>query len=372
LNIPLLVAISQATPSDRFYFFTESLWRRLLRQETAEPYFAALERCEANLRDHRIAAKVTFYVRILRTALCRATEPWIDRTLAFLKENEDQISGELEYELELTLQLDRYRRSAYLFVNGNATREKIDRAIRDFCTLDDQEAAERVVLAQLDLAANADAVLRAIPFDWSDWSTAYHTLRWISHETNNRLGIEREPPEHEMLWDTTVQFMKEVDRADNPNPWQWNSTLKGLVEFLALLILTPLAGLAATIVTGLIVDDWLHVHRTTSEGVHLVMVVWAVIATVAFCFLYLRPRTTNRWFNFRRRQIALRKYQQKWRYQTLRFVHKMQYPLEDVDSAITAAVHESPGYFSASTWLPHFVSHDFGLAFYTLALSYVR
>ena len=215
-NPKVLLAISRLFPSDQFYYFTESLWRRLIRSDSAERFAATLDQCEANLRDHRIGAKVTFYVRILRTALWRASGPWIERSLAFLAENQDQISGELEYEMELNLQLDRYRRLAHLFVDGSPQREKIDRCIREFCTVDEQEAAERLVRTQLELAADSHALLSAVPFDEADYSAAYEALRWIAHATNVRLGIDWAPPDSSKLRDATMRFMREVDSLDDP------------------------------------------------------------------------------------------------------------------------------------------------------------
>ena len=166
-------------------------------------------------------------MRILRTALWRASGPWIERALAFLKENQDQISGELEYEMELNLQLDRYRRLAHLFVDGSPQREKIDRCIRDFCTIDEQEAAERLVRTQLELAADSHALLSAVPFDEADYSAAYDALRWIAHATNVRLGIDWAPPDHDKTWNATTRFMREVDSLDDPNAWLLHDILAG-------------------------------------------------------------------------------------------------------------------------------------------------
>ena len=234
-NPKVLLAISRLFPSDQFYYFTESLWRRWIKRDSAERFAAALDQCEANLRDHRIGAKVPFYVHILRTALSRASGPWIERALAFLTENQDQLSGELEYEMELNLQLDRYRRSAHLFVDGSPHREKIDRCIREFCTIDEQEAAERLVRTQLELAADSHALLDAVSFDKADYSAAYAALRWISHATNVRLGIDWAPPDHAKLWNATMRFMREVDSLDVPSAWQLLESVKAVLEFGALL-----------------------------------------------------------------------------------------------------------------------------------------
>ena len=69
-NPKVLLEISRLFPSDQFYYFTETLWSRLIKRDSAERFAEALHHCEANLRDHRIGAKVAFYVHILRAALC--------------------------------------------------------------------------------------------------------------------------------------------------------------------------------------------------------------------------------------------------------------------------------------------------------------
>jgi hypothetical protein len=370
-NPKVLLAISRLFPSDQFYYFTESLWGRLIKRDSAQRFAAALEDCEANLRDHRVGAKVTFYVRILRAALWRADSPWIERTLAFLKENQDQIRGELENEMELSLQLDRYRRSAHLFIDGSPQRERIDRCIREFCTVNEQEAAERLVRTQLELAADSRELLGAVPFDEADHSAAYVALRWIAHATNARLGIDWPPPDRDKLRNATVRFMREVDSLDDPNPWQLNNLLKGAVDFGAIFFLPTILALPAAMIVS-IVASWLRFKQDTSDVISGVTLMVLIISWVILYFAVVRKKTTNRWFARRHERIARKKYQRHWRYQALRFVQKTQYPLEDVRDAITAVVQGNPGVFRASTWLPGFMARDFGLAFYALAHLYVR
>jgi hypothetical protein len=370
-NPKVLLAISRLFPSDQFYYFTESLWRRLIKRDSAERFAAALDHCEANLRDHRTGAKVTFYVRILRTALWRASGPWIERSLAFLTENQDQISGELEYDMELNLQLDRYRRVAHLFVDGSPEREKIDRCIREFCTVDEQEAAERLVLTQLELVTDSRALLGALPFDEADYSAAYDALRWIAHATNVRLGIDWAPPDINKLRDATVRFMREVDSLDNPNAWKLLESVKAVFELAAVCLLVIVVVFLATM-TLLFVADWLSFKPGDFDAILGLAVIAEVIPTVILYVAVLRKKTTNRWFARWKERIARRKYQDHWRYQALRFVQKTQYPLEDVRNTVTAVVRQNPGVFGASAWLPAFMARDFGLAFYALAHLYVR
>jgi len=103
-----------------------------------------------------------------------------------------------------------------------------------------------------------------------------------------------------------------------------------------------------------------------------VTVISVIIFSITLYVVVLRKKFTNRWFERRRERIARRKYQRHWRYQTLRFVQKTQYPLEDVRNAIAAVVQRNPGVFGPSTWLPGFLARDFGLAFDALAHLYVR
>ena len=370
-NPKVLLAISRLFPSDQFYYFTESLWRRLIKRDSAERFAATLDDCEANLRDHRIGAKVTFYVRILRTALWRASGPWIERSLAFLTENQDHISGELEYEMELNLQLDRYRRSAHLFVDGSAQREKIDRCIREFCTVDEQEAAERLVRTQLELVADSHALLSAVPFDEADYSATYDALRWISHATEVRLGIDWAPPDFNNLRDSTVKFMRQVDSLDDPNAWQLLESFKAVFELGAICLLGIIVVFLAMLIQ-FVVANWLWLKPVPSDTVLTLTVIVGVIATVILYVAVVRKKTTNRWFARWKERIARRKYQRHWRFQALLFIQKTQYPLEDVRNTVTAVLQQNPGVFKASTWLPDFMARDFGLAFYALAHLYER
>jgi hypothetical protein len=370
-NPKVLLAISRLFPSDQFYYFTESLWRRLIKRDSAENFAVALDHCEANLRDHRVGAKVTFYVRLLRLALWRASGPWIERSLAFLRENEDQISGELEYEMELDLQLDRYRRSAHLFVDGSPPREKIDRCIREFCAVDEQEAAERFVRTQLELVADSDTLLSAVPFDEADYSAAYDTLRWIAHATNVRLGIDWAPPDINKLRAATIRFMKEVDSLDDPNAWQLLGVMKAVFELGAFCLLAMVVVvLPATLIDVVAANE----PRLTPETFSAILIVTVIVGVIATVVLYITVvrRKSKRWYARWQERIARRKYQRRWRYQALRFVQKTQYPLEDIRNTITDLVRQNPGLFGASTWLPAYMERDFGLAFYALAYLYVR
>ncbi len=307
-------------------------------------------------------------MRILRTALWHASGPWIERVLAFLAENQDQISGELEYEMELNLQLDRYRRSAHLFVDGSPEREKIDRCIREFCTLDEQEAAERLVRAQLELAANSSALLDAVPFDKAAYSTAYDALRRISHATNVRLGIDWAPPDFNKLQNATMRFMWEVDSLDDPSAWQFLNILKAAFE-LGLICLLVIIVICVAILQ-LAVASMLWFKPEIVDTILILSVIVEVIGLVVFYNVVLRKKTTNRWFARWQERIARRKYQLHWRHQALRFLQKMQYSLEDVRDNITAVVQQNPGIYGVSTWLPDFMARDSGLALYSLAHLY--
>jgi hypothetical protein len=370
-NADVLLAVSQVLASDRFYYFTEPLWDRFLKSSASDRFAELLKQCEHNVRDHRIGAKVTFYVHILRTALWRGDEEWVEGALAFLKDHPDQIRGELEYEMEFNWQLIRYYRSAHAFVDGSPERNSINRCIREFCTLDEPTAADRLVQNQLALAANPQGLLNALPFDQADHSAAYGALRWIMYETNSRLGIDWPEPNGEKLWDRTVQFMSEVDATDDLNAWQLNSVYKGFVEVFGLFVLSIFSSVIMFMLAELI-NTALPIRRQDADISRVVAVIAGIGGTVAFCLAYLRKRTTDRWFARRRQRIALRKYRRHWRGQTLRFLQDTQYPLDDIRATITAAVQQHPGVFAASTWLPGFLSQDFGLAFYSLAHSYMR
>jgi hypothetical protein len=109
-----------------------------------------------------------------------------------------------------------------------------------------------------------------------------------------------------------------------------------------------------------------------SAGPALVIAVTCGAIIAVLVGYFLRGKTTNPWFLRRRERLAVRKYQKHWRGQTLRFVQNTQYQLEEIQPAIAAAVQYNPGMFTASTWLPGLLPHDYGLAFYTLAHLHVR
>ncbi|MFT7639086.1 MAG: hypothetical protein ACI9G1_000813, partial [Pirellulaceae bacterium] len=114
----VLLTVSNIVSSDRFYYLTERLWERLLGATNFDAFQQALERCENNLRDFRVDAKITFYVRILRRALFKAPQSWIDSVVSFIDQNTGHLTEDSEYELECTQRIQEYLVVRENFLNG--------------------------------------------------------------------------------------------------------------------------------------------------------------------------------------------------------------------------------------------------------------
>ncbi len=370
-NAAVLLQVSQVITTDQFYYYTEPLWRRVIKREPGADFVAVLAQCEQNLRDHQIEARVAFYVRILRVALWHAPDPWITKSTAYMKEHHDQLSDELEYEMELNLQLARYRGVAHLFRDGSPERESIDGCIRAYCELEEEQAAEHVLRTQLALAAERRSLLDALPFDEvKDHSAAYEALRWITHASHVRLGIDWTPPDRDAVWNDTIRFMKAVNSQEDHNTWQLLALLKHILDFGMLFFLAVGVAIPAALMIVLVATRGLRLPAENPDVFLILSLVAAIICTSVLYLAVLRKRTTTRWFGMWEERIARRKYRRRWRIQVFWFLCRTQYPLEDVRSTLSTIEQQSLGSSKTVTWLSRFLKQDFGLAFCALASRY--
>jgi hypothetical protein len=221
--VDVLLNVSNVVPSDRFYYLTERLWERLLQATDFESFVESLERCENNLRDHRIDAKITFYVRIFRPALFKAPHTWIESINEFIEQNSSHLTDASEYELECTQRIQEYLQIREQFINGNSVRDLIDRTIRDFATLSMEASDQSVVACQNYLATHCYEVLDAFPVGERSINTqAMPAWFWITEEVRQRLDLYSAPPrlEPERVVKVVQRMMKEFDDTENRTAWE--------------------------------------------------------------------------------------------------------------------------------------------------------
>ncbi|MDF1746088.1 MAG: hypothetical protein P1V19_20480 [Gimesia sp.] len=159
-TVPLLETASQIIRSDRFYYLTERAWDEQLKSTPFSTFRQNLLSCESNLLDHEVDHILVFYLHILKTAIWKADEDWINATFSFMEENYDRLPYWVEEELEFLYQLKEYREQRVKFLNGNSVRTTIDQAIVDYCTKSEQDADRSFLERQHELVLLEEDLLR--------------------------------------------------------------------------------------------------------------------------------------------------------------------------------------------------------------------
>lgn len=362
----LLAAVSTALTDDRFYFLTERLWDRLLRETPFDVFRRTLARCEANLLDYRIEGKLAFYMHILQPALWKADDAWLDAAFSFIEEHYEEIPEHLEYELEITFLLRDYRGMQDEFLDGDPVRAAIDRTLRGYCVLDQQEFDRLFLECQLILAGDGDAVLDAFPVDSGDYNPLYAPWSWISQEVAARVGDDSLPPEPETAVKKVFRLLRRIDDDTSRSLGGHMLSYLGLVYYGLVLLCCGLIAAAPFVLHSLVSDN--------SPGAALALVYVALIlAGIAGFWVWVKDRTLVPFLGRVSWWLGRRRYRRAWRREMLDFLKTTHYPAEDV-MTIAERIAESPAGNDLQyvTWLAAFVQRDYGLAFYSTAQRFLK
>jgi len=187
----VLPAVAKVVRDDRFYFLTEPLWDQLLARGDFGDFARLLQGCESQLRDHRIAGKLTFYLHILRPALWRADDQWIEQAVELLDSHSSELGKQFELELEIFSQLRAYRDIRDDFLDGDPVRAALDSVIQDYCLLKDFEAEQSFLRFQVLLGSGDLDVLSAFePEADAVCMAVYQTWNWIELDMAMRFGVD--------------------------------------------------------------------------------------------------------------------------------------------------------------------------------------
>jgi hypothetical protein len=355
----ILTAVSKIVVDDRFYFFTEPLWDRLLAAWPFEKFVAFLKNCESNLSDHRVHGKVAFYLHILRPALWKAPTAWLEEVFAFLNQSQEFISGNLEFDLELNYRLFQYQQNRKKFLNGHPIREEIDRAIQLYCTADEFEAERAIVACQTRLATDAEGVLDAFPASLSGESPEITAWVWICEEVSQRLDLPNANPDSTRVGESLYAMMLEIDSDESNNHW----VLCALFQ--------RFAHGAATVFA--FAWPFLFIDPFFPEWAILTFInVFLAMGSVLAYWLWLRKFTVTRMLDNYRIGLATRRYRRAWRPRIVRYFAASHAPFSQVCDVANDIVSAHESKLNVSTWLPYFLRGDYGLLIYSLSQRFMR
>ena len=189
--VELLTSVSEIIRGDRFYYATERLWDRLLREAPFETFRRTLEACETNLLDHQFDHQLTFYLHLLKPALWKASDSWLNETFAHVETHCDRLPGWAEEELDFLNCLRTYREQRIEFLEaGGSMRAQIDRAIVNYCLGEGPGADRSFLECQQVLVTNGGQLLREFPIPTN--GLEYVVILWerIADDVTQRVGEE--------------------------------------------------------------------------------------------------------------------------------------------------------------------------------------
>jgi hypothetical protein len=352
-----LLAASKVITNDRFYFVTEAAWDRLLREADFALFRRTLAACEANLHDFRISAKTVFYVHILRAALWKADEDWLNEAFASVDANAGEMDAALENDWELTLVLREYRRQSERFAAGSRIRRRMDEAIRAFCTRPPLEAARIFVECQNELAQDAFGVMEAFPLgggeELSQVVALWHMITaWISDD----FGFAPPDLDKHRLRRQTLGALYDMRQEIDPLATRY-------VRFQRMVVLSWLA----TLIGGPIV---LIVGVIPFSISWIFLVSWPA-AAVALHLFVLKPKFLDHWLNQRLHNRVEALYQSTWRPRMFRHLHSMAVPAHVMLQELIDVAREL-GDDQWLGWPLEFLQADPGFPIYAMAQPFVR
>ncbi|MEQ8785231.1 MAG: J domain-containing protein [Pirellulaceae bacterium] len=235
----LLLRAVNVLPTERFQYVTERAWDRLLREATFEQFRDCLARCGARLGRAVDTAQLVFYVHILKLAMWKADDEFLEDMRATVEDHYNLLDGWVEGEFELVDSLLDYRKQREEFVSLGPCCRRIDRAIRDWCTLPETEGDRSVVDCQYFISMRGQRFLDELPEADDDLSFVLIPWDQIVADVLDRLG-EPSPPEESALVEPAREFMIRCMRRRNRTHRYRRGLVQALIAFamLAVAIIT--------------------------------------------------------------------------------------------------------------------------------------
>ncbi|MEM8943772.1 MAG: hypothetical protein AAGD11_01210 [Planctomycetota bacterium] len=358
----LLIACSQAVPTDNFYPLTEPAWENLLREADFSACIATLKQCQSNLGGIAIGGQLIFMLRMLRFALWRDKSDWKDQAIDFIEENYEQIPPHMELELEILAAAHRYVGVREEFLNGDALRERIDHAMQSYFTLDQVEGDQAVLQCQLSLLDNTGSLLDEFPADGSDECQTMYTLwDWISTDVADRYGVEQPEEVNTNLWLGRCSALLKQCRAHTKGSaggWRWQ-----LVMLAYLCVKGSLYFLIPTLLCFVLVIGMLGMISDSAEGpLAIVLLTLSIGAGLYGAWKMSKWLERRFWIPYCMRE-AKSNYHHLWRREVLDFLDRSQLNFHLATQLMAHASTED----DVDSWVSHFMQQDFALAIFATA-----
>ena len=352
----ILIATAKACRSAEFYRITEPLWERLLREGEFDTFAKTLKQCEGQLRQADPKPRTVFYLRVLKLALWKAPDEWIDEVLEKLESEAVDLDASSESELEFLTLVRGYQKEDRQRIGDSATRKRIDRMIQDYCLGDWQAAAATVTQVLDEVARDGHGMMAAFPLvKGADEHRLVMICMIIAGDVASQTGADFDDVDERKSNRQAATALSDLRESLGAvgaritwlhRRYYWGSFF--------LLVLFPPFMLAGAI---------------SQESWAALSIVW-VGATTAAYFLLLKPKWLDPTTEQKIQRILLRSYESRWRSRLFRYIQSCgEHP-----SSALARLHATSERNGESGWMGvvlSFVQSDPALVIFGRAQAFV-
>jgi hypothetical protein len=361
----LMVATSQAVPSDHFYDVTRVFWDRLIGAVDFTLFRALLEACEANLDGDPGEGYVAFSWWVLRRAVWEPSPAWFNAKIADLESLGDLIRWDAVRDRDLVDHLIIYRRERQSIVTKAFVRTEMDRTVIA-CTTSSQDVGDRrMAEAQQTLAGRGHELLKEFPSGVKGVDALVIVWEHLSADAAARLGILSAPVEADQHARVREFALSLLTIGWRPLAWLWSYWGYGLQRLCKVIIAVVWAFLAISCGIGTV---------TVAMTVPAALIgILGMLAGVSFAFRWL-------WRLLDREQAETlskayrRLYRHVWRPRIIGFLRATPVPIGSLVNELLAIAEEPIGrrwQFRANR-IAQCVSSDVGIRLWQTAIHFDR
>lgn len=359
----VLVVVSRVLNTDRFYYYTERLFDRLLDTVDWNQFQSVFDECGRNIKDHMIRGRIIFLCHILRRVSWKAPIEAVQAILSELDRNAEYLYGMLEYEFEFNSRLVDYVRTRETFIRRGPTCQRIDQALRMACVEPGDAADAMVVACQAEISQNPESLFEEIPLLDQVDDINITCWIWLSDEVQDRLETQPQPIDDNQPHPAVMKLLVQID-AQFP---------KSSLEFFNLLRLLLLIGCyLLAFMISLVFMPITYMLPDANSGLSTTIVLAAMIALVIAFHLKIKSRTTDKWVASYLERLVWRNYRDWWRPMIARFQTATHLSFTDILRSSSDLVTNQHQGLNVSTWFPQFYGQDFAMLLHATAVRFLR
>ncbi len=360
----VLVHVSRVITTDRFYFFTERLFDRLVQIVAWDKFEQVLDACRRNISDHQVRGQVVFSCHLLRRAAWLAPEEKSQQLVDYIEEHAQYLGTGLEYDYEFNTRLLAYVKTRDVFAARGPFCKLVDEALRAYCLEPGDVSDRKVIACQTRLAQHPELLFAEFPYPAEDYDAHLSPWIWACDEVLGRLETEAEQPSVNHRHAVTLKLLQQIDATFPASPLKfYNMTRWFLYAF---------GYTVAAIVPVMVISMATVFSSPKFETPIMFATLFAILISVLWFQFKIKPRTLDRWMSTRLQRLVCRHYSDWWRSMIARFHAATHLGYYDVRQASIDLIQNRHGELNVSTWFSQLYSADVAMVVYASAVRFLR